>query len=122
MDNKQLIGQYYQQFKMGGIIHQIDQLVMEAEANASGYLEYTARLLGTEAQHREQNDIKKRLKTAKLPCSCNLSTYDHSFDNGLKKARLNQLRELNWLDQIYNIILMSPSGTGKTLPGRRSMR
>lgn len=43
-----------------------------------------------------------------------MSLYDHSFDNGLQKARLNQLRELNWLDQIYNIILMGPSGTGKT--------
>jgi DNA replication protein DnaC len=87
---------------------------MEAEANATGYLEYTARLLGIEANHREQNDIKKRLKTARLPRSCDLSTFDHSFDNGLKKARLNQLRELSWLDQIYNIILMGPSGTGKT--------
>jgi DNA replication protein DnaC len=114
MDNKQLIGQYCQQFKMGGIIHRIDQLVTEAEANATGYLEYTARLLGIEAKHREQNDIKKRLKTARLPRSCDLSTFDHSFDNGLKKVRLNQLRELNWLDQIYNIILMGPSGTGKT--------
>lgn len=114
MDNKQLIAQYCQQFKMGGIIHQIDQLVMEAEAKASGYLAYTAGLLGTEAKHREQNDIKKRLKTAKLPRSCNLNTYDYSFDNGLQKARLHQLRELNWLDQIYNIILMGPSGTGKT--------
>jgi DNA replication protein DnaC len=30
------------------------------------------------------------------------------------KNRLNQLRELNWLDQGYNIMLMGPSGTGKT--------
>ena len=62
MDNKQLIGQYCQQFKMGGILHQIDQLIMQAEANATGYLEYTARLLGAEAEHRQQNEIKKRLK------------------------------------------------------------
>ena len=114
MDNKQLVGQYCQQFKMGGIIHRIDQLVMDAESKASGYMEYTARLFSTEAEHREQNDIKKRLKTAKLPRSCNLNTYDYSFDNGLQKTRLHQLRELNWLDQIYNIILMGPSGTGKT--------
>src|ERR1700712_4463075 len=100
MNNKQLIGQYCQQFKMGGIVHRIDQLVIEAEANATGYLEYTAKLLSTEAEHRQQNDIKKRLKTARLPRSCDLSIYDHSFDNGLKKQRLNQLRELNWLDQI----------------------
>lgn len=114
MDNKQLISQYCQQFKMGGIITRIDQLVMEAEANQCGYLDYTARLLGAEAEHRQQNDMKKRLKSARLPRSSDLSTYDHSLDNGLQKARLHQLRELNWLDQIYNIILMGPSGTGKT--------
>ena len=27
---------------------------------------------------------------------------------------MKELRELNWLDQAYNIILMGPSGTGKT--------
>ena len=27
---------------------------------------------------------------------------------------MTQLRELDWLDQIYNIILMGPSGPGKT--------
>jgi DNA replication protein DnaC len=114
MDNKQLISQYCQQFKMGGIITRIDQLVMEAETNQSGCMDYTARLLGTEAEHRQQNDMKKRLKSARLPHSSDLSTYDHSFDNRLQKARLHQLRELNWLDEIYNIILMGPSGTGKT--------
>jgi DNA replication protein DnaC len=43
-----------------------------------------------------------------------LNTFDHSGENGLSKIRLNQLRELNWLDQVYNIMLMGPSGTGKT--------
>lgn len=28
---------------------------------------------------------------------------------------MNQLRELNWIDQLYNIMLMGPSGTGKTM-------
>jgi DNA replication protein DnaC len=114
MDNKQLISQYCQQFKMGGIMPQIDQLIQEAQSKETGYMEYTAGLFGTEAKHRQQNDIRKRLKTAKLPRTCDLGTYDYSFDNGLKKVRLNQLRELNWLDQVYNIILMGPSGTGKT--------
>lgn len=99
---------------MSGIIGHIDQLVRDAEANQSGYLDYTTRLLGTEAEHRQQNDIKKRIKTARLPRFSDLGTYDHSFENGLQKAWLHQLRELNWLDQIYNIILMGPSGTGKT--------
>lgn len=30
----------------------------------------------------------------------------------LIKSRMNQLKELNWLDQVYNVILMGPSRTG----------
>ncbi|MEJ7740200.1 MAG: IS21-like element helper ATPase IstB [Chitinophagaceae bacterium] len=92
----------------------IDNLIIDAEANGLGYMDYTVSLLGAEAVHREQNDLTKRLKTARLPRSCDLGTYDESFDNGLQRTRLNQLKELHWLDQVYNIIFMGPSGTGKT--------
>lgn len=100
--------------EMGGIFSSLDQLILKAEKEAIGYMDYTINLLGTEAAHREQNDIKKRIKEARLPRSSDLAAYDYGFENGLSKTRLNQLRELNWLDQIYNIILMGPSGTGKT--------
>ncbi len=54
------------------------------------------------------------LKAAQLPVSNDLSAYDHAVENGLSKSQFNKLRELTWLDQIYNIMLMGPSGTGKT--------
>ena len=54
------------------------------------------------------------MKLACLPKHCDLSTYDHSVNNGLTIAKLHQLQELHWMDQIFNIICMGPSGTGKT--------
>lgn len=114
IEQKQLIRHYCQQFKLGGIQPRIDSLVNDAEAKALGYIDYTLSLLSAEAAHREQNDLTKRLKTARLPRSSDLGTYDQTFDNGLQKNRLNQLKELHWLDQVYNIIFMGPSGTGKT--------
>src|ERR1700738_4470820 len=114
MDNKQLIRQYCRQFRMGGIQSGLDQLIKDAETNATGYLEFTAKILQAEIAYRERNDLHNRLKVARLPRSSDLSAYDHSVDNGLTKARMNQLLELNWLDQIFNIIMMGPSGTGKT--------
>lgn len=114
IEQKQLIRHYCQQFKLGGIQPRIDSLVNDAEAKALGYIDYTLSLLSAEAAHREQNDLTKRLKTARLPRSGDLGTYDQNFDNGLQKNRLNQLKELHWLDQVYNIIFMGPSGTGKT--------
>jgi DNA replication protein DnaC len=114
METKQLIRSYCRQFKMGGLATSLDQMLIEAETNNIGYLEYTVNLFKAEASHREYNDVQKRLKSARLPHFHDLKTYDYSFENGLSKARLNQLRELDWLDQIYNIVLMGPSGIGKT--------
>lgn len=114
MDQKQQINAYCLQFKTAGITAKLDALVQQAEASASGYMEFTLRLLEAEAAHRHQNDVKRRRKAAQLPRNSDLDTYDESFENGIHKSRLNQLRELNWLDQGYNLMLMGPSGTGKT--------
>lgn len=114
MEKQQQIKQYCQQFKTAGISNTIDRLIQQAEANQAGFLDFTLSLLKAEADRRHQNELIRKLKTARLPRHSDLSTYDHSSKNGLQKTRLNQLRELNWLDQIYNIMLMGPSGTGKT--------
>jgi DNA replication protein DnaC len=114
IQNKQLIHNYCRQFKMGGLSTCLDQMLIEAETNSISYLEYTVNLFKAEALHREYKDAQKRLKSARLPHFHDLNSYDYTFENGFSKTRLNQLRELNWLDQIYNIILMGPSGIGKT--------
>ncbi|MEO5602350.1 MAG: IS21-like element helper ATPase IstB [Cyclobacteriaceae bacterium] len=115
METKQQIKQYCQKFKTTAISANLEQIIAQAETSASGFLEFTLSLLKTEADHRQRNELHKRLKTARLPRSHDLNAYDPTVENGLSKSRLNQLRELNWIDQIYNIMLMGPSGTGKTL-------
>lgn len=114
MEKRKQIDDYCRQFKTAGISNCFDQIITEAEANGSGFVEFTLNLLGAEADHRHQNDIKRRRKLARLPRKSDLNEYDYSFENGLQRTRLNQLRELNWLDQVYNVMLMGPSGTGKT--------
>ena len=44
----------------------------------------------------------------------NLDSFDFNHSAGITRMQLGQLREAAWLDQMYNIILMGPSGTGKT--------
>jgi DNA replication protein DnaC len=93
----------------------LDQTLREAEKGTISFLDYTIQLLQAEATHRQQKEAQRRLITARLPKTCDLNNYDYTVENGLAKSRLIQLRELDWLDQLYNIILMGPSGTGKTL-------
>lgn len=114
MDTKEQIKAYCGKFRTAGISNRLEMVVKEAEDNALGFMEFTLRLLQAEAEQRHQNDVARRRKAAGLPRQSDLDSYDGSFDNGVPKNRLGQLRELNWLDQGYNIMLMGPSGTGKT--------
>jgi len=114
MDEKQQITAWCQQFRTAGISTNIDQIITEAENEQSGYWKFTHKILEAEAEHRYQNELKRSFKAARLPKNHDLDSYDETFDNGIKKIRVNQLRELGWLDQIYNLMFMGPSGTGKT--------
>lgn len=115
MNRKEQITQYCQRFKITGISTNLDTTIAEAEKQGLGFLEFIISMFKTEADHRQRNEYCKRLKSAQLPRSHDLNAYDHTVENGLPRARLNQLRELNWIDQGFNIMLMGPSGTGKTL-------
>ena len=115
MEKKELIIDYCHRFKLGGILAELDPVLMEAETGQISYTDYTIRLLSAEATHRETKDLLRRSKAAKLPPIYDLDQYDYAVDNGLSKTRLMQLRELLWIEQLFNIVLMGPSGTGKTL-------
>lgn len=41
-------------------------------------------------------------------------TYDFSHFNGINKPEMKQLREMVWMDNCYNLVLMGPPGVGKT--------
>ena len=114
MEKKQLIIDYCRQFRLSGIANGFDPVIMEAETQQISYIDYTVKFLNTEAIHREAKDLERRTKVAKLPLFHDLNKYDYTLDNGLSKTQLNQLRELNWIEQLFNIVLLGPSGTGKT--------
>ena len=93
--------------------------VVEAEAHIAQeqqktYLEFLRDLLSREVEERDRNDLQRRLKAAHLPPRHDLGLFDHNYSHGITAPRLRELRELSWLEQTYNIILMGPSGTGKT--------
>lgn len=90
-----------------GIIH-------KAQLDKPSYTEFMLSLLHKEVVHRQKTDLERRMKLARLPKDHNLEKYDFNVANGITVPQLKQLRELMWLEQNYNLILMGPSGTGKT--------
>ncbi|MBR1783804.1 MAG: IS21-like element helper ATPase IstB [Bacteroidales bacterium] len=90
------------------------EILHQAQVENPTYLEYSINTLKTEVDVRREREIVRRIKRAHLPRNCDLDKFDFTHGSGMTKHRLGQLRELLWVDQAYNIILMGPSGTGKT--------
>lgn len=78
------------------------------------YAEFLFNLLESEVNSRDEKDLQKRLRAANLPPRHNLENFDFNHSHSLSESRLKELRELGWMQQAFNIILMGPSGTGKT--------
>ena len=115
METKTLdLKQYVGQLKLSGIQDQAEELIRKASEEKYSYLDFSLSLLETEINQRRQRDLERRIKAAKLPLKHDLDQYDYSFMNGISKQQLSQLRECQWLEQNYNVVLMGPSGIAKT--------
>lgn len=114
MDKINEIKQYADTLRLTKLRNKAESIIHQAQIGKPSYLEFVEQLLKNEVLQRQKNDYERRLKLAHLPLLHDLDKYDFNFENGIVKPQLKQLRELLWLEQNYNIILMGPSGTGKT--------
>ena len=115
MESKtQVIIDYASQLNLTGIKDQLEELIRKAAEEKISYADFSLKLFKVEINRRSERDLERRMKVARLPLNHDLEQYDFSFTNGLGKQQLNQLKECIWLEQNFNIILMGPSGVGKT--------
>lgn len=114
MTKTQMIKAQCKQLRLPTVSNSVEDAVMKAEKEKITYLEFLKQLFNAEINHRMEKDKERRQKNARLPLSYNLDLYDFTAENSVSPQELKQLRELKWLEQNYNLILMGPSGTGKT--------
>ena len=67
-----------------------------------------------EVAYREQKAQERRIKQAQIPTFKDFDSFDTDFQQGLTPWQLQQLANLNWIEGVYNLILIGPPGTGKT--------
>jgi DNA replication protein DnaC len=102
------------QLRLTGLGGQVDDLLNSAQHEQTSYLDFALKLLEAEINYRNRKNLEKRLKMAKMPLNNDLVNWKDSPQSGITRHQLNQLKECIWLEQNFNLILMGPSGTGKT--------
>jgi DNA replication protein DnaC len=71
-------------------------------------------LVDCECTHRDNNRLKRRLKAARLPLPATMEDLDLSASRGLDRRLVLQLAQGEWIRQHLNILVLGPTGVGKT--------
>lgn len=110
---KELQG-YFRQLRLSETAEELPQLLREAEKASWTYLEFLEAVTVFELNKREVKSIERRMKWARFPYIKTLSEFKLEEQAAITERQLIQLKELNWLEQQYNLILLGPPGVGKT--------
>ncbi|UCZ54863.1 IS21-like element helper ATPase IstB [Bacillus shivajii] len=92
----------------------ITDLIKEAEVNDASYTTFLLDVLSYEKKCREEKLIEKHMKWATFPFHKTLNEFNLDEQASLSKKQYHQLKELTWIEQLFNLILLGPQGAGKT--------
>jgi DNA replication protein DnaC len=102
------------ELRLLGISHSLDRRLNEANQEGLSASEVLLRILDDEKQYR-RNLITKALETkAKFRRDSLLENWDSSIERGISKTKLRELASLNIWTTKKNLILVGPTGCGKT--------
>lgn len=89
-------------------------LIREAEKNDHSLTQFLLDVTSYEQQRREEKQLEKRLKWATFPFHKTIEEYNLKEQKSLSNKQLSSLKDLTWVEQLFNLIFLGPPGVGKT--------
>lgn len=103
-----------QSLKLERISAEWPHVAQQAAAAEQSFGEFLERLLTLEGEARAERTRSTLLKLATLPAVKTLEQYDFGFATGAPRAQLQELAVLSFIERAENIVLLGPSGVGKS--------
>lgn len=100
--------------KLQGMALHAHDLAQQAAKEHWDYLTFFEHLLTTEVGERQGRKQKMFTRLAGFPSLKTLDDFDFEFAAGVPKTQVKQLETLTFVERAENIILLGPSGVGKT--------
>jgi DNA replication protein DnaC len=85
-----------------------------ANSDNTSYADFLERVLRAERDARRVRSADMLTRTAGFPALKTLEDYDFAFATGAPKAQIQELASLGFVERAENVIMLGPSGTGKT--------
>lgn len=93
---------------------ELPNLLREAEGKGWTYYEFIHELLSYELSCRERKNSEKLMKWAEFPEVLTFDNFRIEEQTAVGEKQLNVLKELSWVDECFTLIMMGPTGVGKT--------
>jgi DNA replication protein DnaC len=85
-----------------------------AEKEDVSYSEFVARLLRAQWHARQEGALEWRIRRANLPERWSIETFPFPRQPGVNRKQIRTFGELEFIAKAENIVLMGPTGVGKT--------
>ena len=103
-----------QSLRLYGMVKAYQDQLNQSDIESLTFDERFSLLVEHETLDKENRRLKTRLRTAKLKQSAVIEDIDYRYPRGLDKSLLLQLANCQWIKAHQNILVVGPTGTGKT--------
>ena len=114
MNDLDILRDMANQLKLSTLKTSIMKFIEEAEQGSETYKEFLFKILKAEVERKEKDALRNRIKRARFPYPKEIETFDTTFQKSIDKTKINILKEMKWVDNIYNLIFLGPPGVGKS--------
>ena len=109
-----LLKHHLKQLKLPTMLAECEKIAARAAKDNLDHLAFLLQLCELELIDRERRAAERRLKAAKFPTQKTLESFDFKARPSINKPLVLELAKGDYLDRRENIILVGPSGTGKS--------
>lgn len=109
-----LLKHHLKQLKLPTMLAECEKTAARAARDNQDHLTFLLALCELELIDRERRAAQRRLKAAKFPAHKTLDTFDFKARASVNKPLVLELTKGEYLEKRENLLLVGPSGTGKT--------
>lgn len=102
------------ELRLTGMRETLTTRFRQARESDLSYEDFLSLILQDEVDYRKSARIKRLLKRAAFRQAASLEAFDQQSDRGISKKQLNELATNRYIDEGINILILGPTGIGKT--------
>lgn len=103
-----------QRLNLSAIATNYSHLAQQAAEKNSGFSDFLEQLISLEWEEKQRRSRTLLTKMAGFPMIKTLDSFDFKFATGVPKSKIQELTSLAFIERQENILLLGPSGIGKT--------